>query len=96
MQLQTGEGVEGAEGLVEEDDGRIGGEGAGEGDALSLAAGELGGVARAVDGGVEPDQLQHLARPRLAALRVPAQERGTSSTLRSTRQWGSSPPSCGT
>jgi hypothetical protein len=29
VKLQAGEGVEGSEGLVEEDDGRIGGQGAG-------------------------------------------------------------------
>ena len=49
VELQAGEGVEGAEGLVEEDDRRIGGEGPGEGDALALASGELGRVAAGVD-----------------------------------------------
>lgn len=38
-------GIEGTEGFIEEEDFGAGGQGAGEGDALALAAGELGGVA---------------------------------------------------
>ena len=75
MELEAGQGVQGAERLVEQDQRRIGGEGAGEGDALALASGELGGVAAALSRG-EPDQLQHLARPLLATVAVPAEETG--------------------
>src|SRR4051794_13782236 len=75
VELQAGQGVEGAEGLVEQDQRRIGGEGAGEGDPLALASGELGGIAAALSRG-EPDQLQHLARPLLATVAVPAEETG--------------------
>ena len=74
MKLQAGEGVERSEGLVEEDDRWIGGQGAGEGDSLALPSGKLGGVAGGMSVGREPDQLQHLSYPRFAAIRIPAQE----------------------
>src|SRR5690606_32935564 len=41
LQRGAGEGVEGGEGFVEEEDARLGGEGAGDGDALAHAAGEF-------------------------------------------------------
>ena len=47
LHLGAGEGIERAEGLVHEQDGGVGGEGAGEADALALASGELPGVAGA-------------------------------------------------
>ncbi len=47
LHLGAGDGVEGAEGLVHEQDGGVVGEGAGEADALALAAAELPGVAGA-------------------------------------------------
>ena len=50
--------VEGAEGLVEEEDPRLDGEGAGEGHALPLAPGELG--RQAVGEPVELDELEEL------------------------------------
>ena len=52
LHLGTGEGIEGAEGLVHEENGGVGGEGAGEADALTLAAGELPGIAGAEFGEV--------------------------------------------
>ena len=56
-------GVHGAEGLIEQEHARFGGQGAGDGDALALAAGELVGVA-AVQAlqAEEAEQLRH-ARP---------------------------------
>ena len=51
-------GIERAERLVEEEDLGLGGEGAGEGDALALAAGELVGVALAEAG--EADGFEEL------------------------------------
>jgi len=74
VELEPGEGVEGAEGLVEEDEGRIGGEGAGEGHSLALAAGELGGIAAGVGGEFQPNELEHFAGAGLAAVAVPAQK----------------------
>ncbi len=41
--VESGAGVEGGEGFVEEEQAGVGGEGAGEGDALGLAAGETAG-----------------------------------------------------
>jgi len=38
LELGAGDGIKRAEGLVHEQDGRIGGEGAGDADALTLAA----------------------------------------------------------
>ena len=38
LQLGAGDGVKRAEGLVHEEDGRVGGKGAGDADALALAA----------------------------------------------------------
>ena len=43
LELGAGHGVQGGEGLIHEDDLRVGGKGAGYADALPLAAGELGG-----------------------------------------------------
>ncbi len=57
-QLLTHFGVERAERLVEQQDFRLDGKGAGQGDALSLAAGKLMRIARGV--GVELDELQKL------------------------------------
>src|SRR6202035_233886 len=76
LELLAGEGVEGAEGLVEEDDGGVTGERAGEGRPLALAAGELGRGALAVEAGIEPHQLQHLSRPLPPPARLPAEEPG--------------------
>ena len=61
LQLQPRQRVERPERLVEEEHRRVDGEGAGEGGALALAAGELERVARAVTVGVEPDERQRLA-----------------------------------
>jgi len=44
-QVAADHGVERAERLVEQQDSRLAGEGAGQCDTLALAAGELGGVA---------------------------------------------------
>ena len=57
-QLGTYAGVEGAERLVEEKDARLRGERAGEGHALPLAAGQLGGVP--VGEARELDELEQL------------------------------------
>ena len=55
LHLGAGDGVEGAEGLVHEEDGGVGGEGASEADALALASGELMGEAMGEAGGIESD-----------------------------------------
>ena len=94
LQVEAGDGVERGEGLVEEEQGRIGGQGAGDADALALSAGEFAGVAGAEFGGVEADGGQSSSAVR-AAMRSGGQfcRRGTRPTLASTVQWGKSPPS---
>ena len=62
-QLGAHLGVEGAEGLVEEQHLGLDGQGPGQGHALALAARELGGVALAQVG--QPDQLEQLVDPGL-------------------------------
>ena len=51
--------IQGGHDLVADDERGIHGQGAGNGDALALAAGELMGIAVG-EGGVQPHQLQHL------------------------------------
>jgi len=60
LHFGAGEGIEGAERLVHEKDFGVGGECAGEADALALAAGELVGIAGCVEVRVESDGVQHL------------------------------------
>ena len=63
LELGAGHGVQGGEGLIHEDDLRVGGKGAGYADALPLAAGELGGVLAAILVRLQVDQLQQLGDP---------------------------------
>lgn len=53
LKFRARDGIERAEGLVHEQDGRIGGEGAGDADALALAAGKFARAAMRKFGGVE-------------------------------------------
>ena len=64
LQLGPHDRVDGAERLVHQQHGRVGGEGAGHADALLLAARQLGRVAVGV-GRRQPDQLEQLERARL-------------------------------
>ncbi len=68
-------GIDGAERLVHEQQRRIGRQGAGDADALTLAAGELRRVALAHPG-LEADELEQLGHPRADAAGVPAQQAG--------------------
>ena len=65
--------VDGAERLVHEHDGRVGGQGPGDADTLLLAAGELARVAVAERRGLEPDEVEQLVGPRPDPLLVPAE-----------------------
>jgi hypothetical protein len=58
LHFRAGEGIEGSEGLVHEENGWIGGEGTGEADTLALTAGELMGHAGGEAGGVETNGLK--------------------------------------
>src|SRR5713226_8644208 len=59
LKLSTGDGIERAEGLVHQQNGRIGGEGAGHADALPLAAREFAGAAAGEFARIEADKLEH-------------------------------------
>ena len=58
LQVLAHDRVDRAERLVHQQHGRVGRQGAGHADALALTAGELLGVAVAVDGRVEADQVE--------------------------------------
>ena len=68
--------VDGAEGLVHEHQRRVGGQRAGDADALALAARKLRRVAVAVARGVEADELEQLVDAFAMRVRAPAQELG--------------------
>jgi hypothetical protein len=59
LEFGAGDGIERAEGLVHEQNGRIGSKGAGKADALTLAAGEFAGAAMGEFAGIETDKLEH-------------------------------------
>ena len=73
LERAAADGVDGAERLVHQQHGRVGGERAGDADALLLAARELARVAvRHVL--LEPDELDQLERAGALALAVPAEQ----------------------
>ena len=76
LQAVTRQPVDGAEGLVHEQDRRVGSQGPGDPHALALAARELGRVAAAVEVRVEAHQGQQVACPLSSAARIPAQQAG--------------------
>ncbi|SIM70299.1 Uncharacterised protein [Mycobacteroides abscessus subsp. abscessus] len=76
LQTLTGDGVHGAEGLVHEQHGRVGGQGAGDAHALLLPAGQLPGVAVPVGVRVQGDQVQQLVHPLGDAPLVPPEHLG--------------------
>src|SRR5712691_6754148 len=59
LELGAGDGIERAEGLVHEQNRRVGGEGAGDADALTLAAGEFAGAAAGEFARIEADKVEH-------------------------------------
>ena len=66
--------VDRAERLVHQQHGRVGGQRAGHADALALSAGELLRVAVAVDGRVEPDQVEEFGGALTALAALPAEK----------------------
>jgi hypothetical protein len=66
LHLGAGDGIESAERLVQEEDGGIGSECAGEADALTLASAKLPRVPGAEFGEVEADQRENFGDTRLA------------------------------
>src|SRR5580704_9241844 len=63
LQLGARYRVQGPEGLVHQENRRIGGQGAGDSHALALPAGKLSGLSRGEFGDVETHQFQHFAHP---------------------------------
>src|ERR1700687_1790784 len=59
LELGARDGIERAEGLVHQKDGRIGSESTGDTDALTLAAGKFAGAAMGEFAGFEADKLEH-------------------------------------
>ena len=76
LKLGAGDGVEGAKGLVHQENGRVGGKGPGDADALALAAGELVRSAIAVFCRFETDQGKEFADSGGGASGIPFLERG--------------------
>jgi len=75
LKLGTGDGIKGSKGLVHQENGRVGGEGASDADALTLAAGELVRAAIAVFCRFETDQGKELIDASGGAGGVPFFER---------------------
>jgi len=76
LELGAGDRVERAEGLVHEQNGRIGGEGARDTDALALAAGEFAGPTMREFARIEADKLEHFLDPSGGAGGVPVFQSG--------------------
>ena len=76
LQPLPGHRVDGAEGLVHQQDRRVPRQRPGHPDPLALAAGQLVGEATPVLVGVETDQLEQLAHPGVDPGLVPAEEAG--------------------
>jgi len=59
LEFGAGDGIERAEGLVHQKNGRIGGEGASDADALALAARKFAGTAMGKFARIEADEVEH-------------------------------------
>jgi hypothetical protein len=76
LELGAGDGIERAEGLVHQKDGGIGGESAGDADALSLATGKFAGAAMREFAGIEADEMEHFIDANGGARGVPVFQSG--------------------
>ena len=76
LQPHPGDGVDRPEGLVHEQHGRVGGQGAGDAHPLALATGQLGRVPVPVRRRVETDQLHELVDASLDPVTAPAEQPG--------------------
>ena len=92
LQPGAGHGVDRAERLVHQQHRRVGGERAGDADALALPAGELRRVAVAVRAGFEADELEQLVDAGVDPVAAPSRAgRGTVATLAPIVWCGNSP-----
>ena len=92
LEVGAGDRVDGAEGLVHEQDGRVGGQAPGDPDALLLTAGQLLRVAVAVGGGVEAHHLEELVGATGDAPLVPAEQLGDDGDVGADRHVGEQAP----
>src|SRR6266852_8539151 len=76
LELGAGDGIERAEGLVHQKKGGISSEGAGNADALALAAGKFAGAAAGKFGWIKSNQGQELPDAHGGAAAVPFLKRG--------------------
>jgi hypothetical protein len=76
LKLGAGDGIERAEGFVHQENGRVGGEGASDADALALTAGKLVRPPRGEFGGIEADQGEEFVDTGAGPGSIPFFERG--------------------
>jgi hypothetical protein len=88
LKLGAGNGIQCAKGLIHQENGRVGGKGSGDADALPLAAGELVRSAIAVFCRFEADQGQEFADTGGGASGVPFLERGDERDVLGDREMG--------
>ena len=88
LQFGAGDGVERAERLVHEKNWRVGSEGAGDADALALAAGEFTGAARGEFGGMKADKTQQFRYARGDSRGIPLFEPGHEADIFRDRKMG--------
>jgi hypothetical protein len=81
LEFGTGDGIEGAEGLVHQKNRRIGGEGASDADALALAARKFAGTALGKFARIEADEVEHFLDAGGDAGRVPLCQSGNQSDI---------------
>jgi len=81
LELGARDGIERAEGLVHQKDGRIGGESAGDTDALTLAAGKFAGAAMGEFAGFKADKLEHFIDASNGAGGIPVFQGGNKSDV---------------
>ena len=81
LKFGASNGIERAKGLVHQENRRIGGEGAGDSDALTLTAGEFARAAMGEFAWVKPDKLEHFINASGDAGRLPLFQSGNESDI---------------
>src|SRR2546425_8696663 len=88
LELGAGDGVERAEGLVHEENRRVGGESAGDADALPLATREFAGAAAGEFARIEADKLEHFVNAGGDAGGIPFFQSGNEGDVFRNREMG--------
>jgi hypothetical protein len=81
LELGASDGIERAEGLIHEQDGRIGGEGTSDADTLTLAAGKFARMTMREFAGIEADKMQHFINAGGDARGIPLFQNGNESDV---------------